>query len=99
MVVLAIASNKKLLSPRSFYTLLKYSGLSTGSTPATANKTHYFKKRFLLSVTSLTKPAFAVVKLNHSSLFRPDYRGSNSRRMLIRRLRNALLRILYKSNG
>lgn len=31
MVVLAIASNKKLLSPKSLYTLLKYSGLSTSS--------------------------------------------------------------------
>lgn len=29
MVVLAIASNKRLLSPYSLYTLLKYSGLST----------------------------------------------------------------------
>ena len=31
MVVLAIASNKKLFSPQSFYTLLKYSGLNTSS--------------------------------------------------------------------
>lgn len=29
MVVLVIASNKRLLSPQSLYTLLKYSGLST----------------------------------------------------------------------
>ncbi len=29
MVVLAIASNKRLLSPQSVYTLFKYSGLST----------------------------------------------------------------------
>jgi hypothetical protein len=64
-----------------------------------ALKTHYSQKLVLLSITLLTKPAFAVVKLNHSSLFRPDYRGSSSRKVLIRCLRNALLRILYKSNG
>lgn len=29
MVVLVIASNKKLLSPKLLYTLLKYSGLNT----------------------------------------------------------------------
>lgn len=32
-----------------------------------ALKTHYSQKLVLLSVTSLTNPAFAVVKLNHSS--------------------------------
>ena len=67
MVVLAIASNKKLLSPQSVYTL--------PSTQDSALKTHYSQKLVLLSITSLTKPAFAVVKLKYSSLFRPDYRG------------------------
>lgn len=37
MVVLVIASNKRLLSPQSFYTLLKYSGRA--KRPATANST------------------------------------------------------------
>ncbi len=86
MVVLAIASNKKLLSPQSLYTLLSTQDSALAQSPATANKTYYFKKLVLLSVTSLTKPAFAVVKLKYSSLFRPDYRGSSSRRVLIRRL-------------